>query len=87
MNLQEALADQKWQEHKLGDVYHMVNVGGKRDEGWKLTYYPLMGTYKGEEDAKTWIEFEEPRALIEKPMGEKGNDFREMPLRYLIKTT
>ena len=77
-------------------MYHMINIGGKKDDGWKIAYYPLFGTYKGEEDNKVWIEFGEPRALIEKPietdqikaksiLNDKGNDQREVPLRYLVK--
>ncbi len=63
----------------------MINVGGKKDDGiWRIAYYPIFGTYKGEDDKKQWIEFGEPRALIEKALNE-GNDLREMPLRYLSK--
>lgn len=90
MDLKKALEDLIWKDHKIGDTYSMVNVGGKKDDGnWKIAYYPLDGTYKGEDDKKIWIEFDEPRALIEKPMkageSKEGSDLREMPLRYLIK--
>jgi len=78
--LQKALADNIWQEHKLGDEYQM---DGKPDK-WKVAYYPIF------EDGKTNEVYDEPRVLVEKPMfgklGEKiGTDYREVPLRYLTK--
>lgn len=76
MNLQKALNDELWISHKIGDKYSM---DGKPDL-WKIAYYPLNGTYKNGE----WIEFYEPRALIEKPII-GGTDFREIPLRYLTR--
>jgi hypothetical protein len=82
IDLQSALQDPIWINHKIGDQYSMSNVGSsKMDSGWKLSYYPLFGTYK---DNK-WIEFDSPRALIEKPMTNGGIDFREVPLYYLTK--
>lgn len=84
LRLKEALDNISYKEHKIGDVYSIKNVNGKIDEGWKIAYYPLFGTYKGENNDKQWIDFEEPRALIEKKL-ETGSDFREMPLRYLTK--
>jgi len=72
--LQMALADKIWQEHKLGDEYQM---DGKPDI-WKIAYYPIF------ENGKTNEAYEEPRALVEKPLV-GGTDFREVPLRYLTK--
>ena len=66
--------------HKIGNIYSMINRDGSKSEGWKIAYYPLTGTYK---DGK-WIDFDESRALIERPLKD-GTDFREMPLRYLEK--
>lgn len=71
--LHTALNDEVYKAHKIGDVYSMINVGGKKDEGWKIAYYPLFGTYKGDNDKKEWTEFAEPRALIEKKL-EIGSD-------------
>lgn len=71
--LNEALADPKWIAHKIGDTYSM---DGKPD--WKIAYYPIF------EDGKTGKKYDEPRALVEKPI-EGGTDFREVPLRYLTK--
>ena len=78
--LQMALADKIWKEHKLGDEYQM---DGKPDK-WKVVYYPIF------ENGKTNEVYEEPRALVEKPILGKliekiGTDFREVPLRYLTK--
>lgn len=84
MTLEEALSDPKWQDHKVGDTYRMVNTNGKIDDGWKIAYYPLFGTYKGDGEVKEWVDFTEPRALIERPMKD-GIDFREVPIRYLEK--
>jgi len=85
MDLKEILQDPIWMNHKIGDTYSMVNVGGKSDgKVWKIAYYPLFGTYKGEGDNTKWVEFDEPRALVETPL-DKGTDFREVPLRYLSK--
>ena len=72
--LQMALADKIWQEHKLDDEYQM---DGKLDL-WKIAYYPIF------ENGKTNEVYEEPRALVEKPIV-GGTDFREVPLRYLTK--
>ena len=52
-------------------------MDGKPDE-WKIAYYPLT------ECGKTGEVYEEPRALIEKPI-QGGIDLREIPLRYLNK--
>lgn len=65
-------------EHKIGNNYKMQ---GSNDI-WKIAYYPLN------ECGKTKEIYDEPRALVEKPilgkLGEKiGTDFREIPLRYL----
>lgn len=78
INLQEALQNGIWQQHKIGDEYFLINKGGGKDAGWKIAYYPIM------EDGKTGEVYKEPRALIEKPMKD-GIDFREMPLRFLVK--
>lgn len=74
MKLEKALKDPLYLEHNISDRYSMDN----KPEVWKLTYYPIF------EDNKTKVEYDEPRALIEKPM-QGGIDFREVPLRYLTK--
>ena len=66
--------DKIWLDHKLGDEYQM---DGKPDK-WKIAYYPIF------EDGKTNEKYNEPRALVEKPIV-GGTDFREIPLRYLTK--
>lgn len=77
----EALKNDVWREHNLYDVYTMDG----KPELWKIAYYPMF------EDSKTGKEFGEPRALVERPFEDKktgeiiGTDFREMPLRYLVK--
>ena len=76
--LEIALSDSVWQQHKIGNTYAM---DGKKD-AWKIAYYPIF------EDGKTNEVYDEPRALVEKPMYDKrreriGTDFREVPLRYL----
>lgn len=60
--------------HSIGDVYTM---DGKPDL-WKIAFYPIN------EDGKTGEIYQEPRALIERPIP-GGTDFREVPLRYLDK--
>lgn len=72
MNLKESLNDPKWLNHKIGDTYTMDG----KPELWKIAYYPIF------ENGKTGEVYEEPRALIEKPI-KGGTDFREVPLRYL----
>lgn len=76
--LQIALDNPLWKEHKIGNLYNLINKGGSIDGGWKIAYYPIF------EDGKTGEPYSEPRALIEKPLND-GTDFREMPLRYLTK--
>lgn len=71
MNLKEALEHPIWVSHKIGNIYSM---DGK--PGWKIAYYPIF------ENGKTGEVYEEPRALVEKPI-KGGTDFREVPLRYL----
>jgi hypothetical protein len=71
--LQSALSDPKWIDHKIGDEYSMDGV-----KGWRIAYYPII------EDGKTGEKYQEPRALVERPM-KIGIDFREVPLRYLNK--
>ena len=61
-------------DHKIGDTYTM---DGKA-ELWKIAYYPIN------ECGKTGEKYDEPRALIERPIP-GGTDFREIPLRYLTK--
>ncbi len=79
--LNHALSDQAWKDHKLGDTYNMDHNPDK----WKIAYYPIL------QDAKTNHIYDEPRALVEKPITGKlgeiaGIDLREIPLRYLTKT-
>lgn len=69
----QALSNSVWTSHKIGDVYVMDGVSG-----WKIAYYPIF------EDGKTNEQYNEPRALVEKPIA-NGTDFREVPLRYLTK--
>ncbi len=64
-----------WRNHNVGDEYQM---DGKPDK-WKIAYYPIL------EDGKTGEKYNEPRALVEKPI-KGGTDFREIPLRYLTKS-
>lgn len=72
--LQQALSNEIWISHKIGNEYLM---DGKKDK-WKIVYYPIF------EDGKTNKVYEEPRCLVENPI-EGGIDFREVPLRYLNK--
>lgn len=87
-SLQLSLNDQLWLEHKIGNTYTMDG----KPELWKIAYYPLFGSWnnsvnkQGETIEEKWVDFIEPRALIEKPIT-GGTDFREVPLRYLTKTT
>lgn len=74
MNLQSALKNEAWINHKIGDKYTMDN----KPDLWKIAYYPIF------EDGKTRQPYDEPRALVEKPIP-NGIDFREVPLRYLTK--
>lgn len=79
MQLQEALNNKLWLDHKIGDTYTMDS----KPDLWKIAYYPIF------QDGATGKEYIEPRALIERPAifnGEQGIDFREVPLRYLHKT-
>lgn len=79
--LKEALEHPLWKQHELGKEYLMINRDQSKDPGWKIAYYPIF------EDGKTGQEYDEPRALVEKPFlapdGTQSNDLREMPLRYL----
>ena len=74
MNLKSALNNELWIKHQLGDFYTM---DGKQDR-WKIVYYPIF------EDGRTAEAYDEPRALVEKPI-RGGIDFREVPLRYLTR--
>lgn len=76
--LQQALSDNIWKRHEIGNNYQM---DGKPDK-WKIAYYPIF------ECGKTNEVYDEPRALVEKDILGKfdqkiGTDFREVPLRYL----
>jgi hypothetical protein len=76
--LGRALENPLWASHKIGDEYTM---DGKPDR-WRIAYYPIF------QDGKTGDWYNEPRALIERPQmfsGVAGIDFREVPLRYLIR--
>jgi hypothetical protein len=70
--LQTALQHQLWVEHKIGDRY----VATGTEHVWRIAYYPIL------ENGKTGEKYDEPRALMERPIS-GGIDFREMPLRYL----
>ncbi len=72
MNLIESLNNPIWKSHRVGDNYTMDG----NPEYWKIAYYPIM------ENGETGELYNEPRALVEKPM-KGGVDFREIPLRYL----
>lgn len=76
--LQEALSHPIWKAHEIGKTYSMKNVNGNTEHGWKIAYYPIL------RDGKTNEAYDEPRVLIEKPIKD-GIDFREVPIRYLIK--
>lgn len=71
--LQEAMQDPLRVSHKIGNQYSMKGANGL----WKIAYYPIF------EDGKTGKSYDEPRALVEQPIGSSGTDFREVPLRYL----
>ena len=64
------------ENHKIGDTYTMDG----KPEHWKVAYFYIQ------EDGKTGEVYNEPRVLIERPM-KGGTDFREVPERYLTKTT
>jgi hypothetical protein len=81
MELQEALNNEIWINHKIGDTYSMIHIGGRVDNSnWKIAYYPLFGTYKN----GVWIDFEEVRALVELKVKD-GIIIQETPIRYLSK--
>ena len=91
MNLQESLDNEIWKDHKIGNTYSMIHIGGKIDSSnWKIAYYPLLGTYdnktnkQGETIYGDWIDFPEPRALVERTIKD-GIIFQETPIRYLSK--
>jgi hypothetical protein len=77
VELMLALKNPIWVDHRIGDEYTMDG----RPDHWRIAYYPIM------KDGKTGEKYNEPRALIEKPMEGGGIDFREIPLRYLKKIT
>lgn len=79
MNLAEALSNPLWRSHEIGNEYDMRNRGGGISSRWKIAYYPMFQVLKNGE----WIELDEPRVLIERPM-QGGTDFREVPIRFLI---
>ncbi len=70
MNLKAALEHNFWKSHKIGDVYQMKNRD-KSVEYVKIVYYPL----------ENYTDF---TALVEIDKG-KYIDFREVPIRFLIK--
>lgn len=72
--LKIALDNKLWKDHEVSDYYTMDNKPDK----WRIAYYPIF------EDNKTKEVYNEPRALIERPIP-NGIDFREVPLRYLTK--
>jgi hypothetical protein len=74
----KALSDPIWQTHKLGDKYSMTNIGGADGGIWSIAYYPLFGTFRQGQ----WVEYNEPRALIERPIN-NGIDLREIPIHFL----
>lgn len=69
-----ALQHPIWKDHKIGDKYIMDGL-----DGWSIAYYPIF------ENGKTHEVYAEPRALVERPMP-GGNDLREVPLRYIVKS-
>lgn len=71
-DLNKALNNPIWKNHKIGDEYTMDGKPTK----WKIAYYPIF------QNGKTQEVYREPRALIETPII-GGIDFREVPLRYL----
>lgn len=91
MELKEALNNEIWKNHNIVDTYSMIHIGGKVDNSsWKIAYYPLLGTYdnkttkQGETIYGGWIDFDDPRALVEMKTKD-GNIFQETPIRYLVK--
>jgi len=88
MHVRIRIPDLIWVTHKLGDMYTM----DEKPCLWRITYYPLYGTWDNKKDMdgntikEQWIDFKEPRALIESPIV-GGIDFREIPLRYLKRVT
>lgn len=76
MDLQKALANPLWLNHKIGDTYKMDGEGE-----WKIAYYPIF------ECGRTGEVYNEPRALVERKAtwkGVEGTDFREIPLIFLV---
>lgn len=82
--LAPALLDPLWGNHLIGDRYTVKNAGKIGDEEWLLAYYPLFGTYEGPAEARRYVEFAEPRFLMEKRFA-GGTDFREVPGRFITK--
>ena len=72
---EKAMLDQKWVSHEKKDRYTMDG----KEKRWRIVYYPI------EKCGKTGKKYEEPRALIDSPIGDGFFDLREMPLRYLTK--
>jgi len=73
--------DPLWLSHKIGDVYTM---DGKPEE-WKIAYYAIIHDGRVPYIGKETERYNEPRALVERPMQGGGTDFREIPLRYLTR--
>lgn len=74
MNLQSALDNPIFQQHKIGALYSIK--GDSRL--WKLTYYPIF------QNGKNGDYYDEPRVLVETPIL-NGIEFREMPIHFLTK--
>ena len=72
MELEKALNNPIWKQHKKDSVYFM---DGKKDK-WIIVYYPIF------EDGKTNEEYNEPRALMQN-IDVNGFWSKEVPLRYL----
>ena len=72
MDLKKALAHPIWENHKIGNVYHMDD----KPDAWQIVYYPIF------QDGKTQEYYDEPRALVQN-VDKEGFWHKEVPLRYL----
>ncbi len=76
MTLTEALNADLYKSHHPNVSNYTMDGKGK----WEWVYYPIMA------DGKTQKPYPEPRVLMVQPKmfnGEMGQDFREVPLRYI----